>query len=372
MKILHFLDTVNRGGAETLVLDVCRNAPEFGLDISFVHAGGGALEDDFRESGINYFRLQRNLPFDLKLVFALRRIIRENKIDIVHTHQAVETLHALVAAFGTKTKVILTHHGIVPDRKNLLATKFLINRAAHNILVGAASKKVYERDFNFRFPAATSIIYNGVDEKRLHPTGKNLRRELNVSDETLLIGMIGNFYAEPRKDHATLCRALPAVFAEMPSVHCIFAGKVIDGAEAKYEECRQICRENNVSEKVHFLGARNDVPDILDALDVFVCSSFAEGLPIAVNEAMLANVPVILSDIEPLREASNNGEFAEIFPVRNHEILSEKILKLLSNKNLRDVLAIKAHQFAVEKFGIETHLKNLEKLYKKIVNEEID
>ena len=366
MKILHFLDTVNRGGAETLVLDVCRNASEFGLNVSFAHAGGGALENDFRESGVNYFRLQRNLPFDLKLVFALRRIVRENEIDIIHTHQAVETLHALAATFGTQTKVVLTHHGIIPDRKNLLATKFAINRVAHNILVGKASKKVYERDFNFRFPAATSIIYNGVDEKRLRPTGKNLRRELNLPDETVLIGMIGNFYAEPRKDQATLCRALPAVFARMPNVQCICAGKVISGAEAKEEECRRICQGNNIAEKVHFLGARNDVPDILDALDVFVCSSLAEGLPIAVNEAMLANVSVILSDIEPLLEASNDGEFAEIFPVKNHEILCEKILKLLENDDLRTDLAVRAKNFAIEKFSIEAHLANLEKLYRKL------
>ncbi len=369
MKILHFLDTVNRGGAETLVLDVCRNARANGLDVSFVHAGGGALENDFRTSGVEYFRLIRRLPFDFALVFKLRKIIRENEISVIHTHQAVEAMHALFAASGTKTKIVLTHHGIVPDRKNLLATKFLMPRVAHNILVGQASKKVYERDFNFLFPASTSIIYNGVDTRRLQPSGKNLRRELGIADGAKLIGMIGNFYAEPRKDQATLCRALPEIFRRTPDAICIFAGKTVAGAEAKFDECVKICEQNGISQKVYFLGARNDVPDILAALDVFVCSSLAEGLPIAVNEAMLARVPLVVSGIEPLLEATGNGEFAEVFPVQNVDVLSEKVLKLLGDKVMSSDLQNRAAKFAESTFSIRAHLENLEKLYKSLAQE---
>lgn len=366
MKILHFLDTVNRGGAETLVLDVCRNAEKFGLDISFAHAGGGALETDFKHSGFRYFRLHRRLPFDPMLVSALRNLIKDKEINIVHTHQAVEALHALAATFGTKTKVVLTHHGIVPDRKNLLATRFLIPRVAHNILVGNESKKNYEREFNFKFPPATSVIYNGVDEQRLKPSGADFRAELNLPSDALLIGMIGNFYIEPRKDQATICRALPKILKKLPNVHCIFAGKTVAGAEEKLEECIRICAENEISDKVHFLGGRADVPDILDALDIFINSSLAEGLPIAVNEAMLAGVPTILSDIAPLLEASNNGEFAEIFKVGDENDLSEKALKLLNDKDLRQGLAIRAKQFAENSFSIKSHLESLKNLYKKL------
>lgn len=366
MKILHFLDTVNRGGAETLVLDVCRNAEKFGLNVSFAHAGGGALETDFKHSGFRYFRLHRRLPFDPMLVSALRNIIKDKDINIVHTHQAVEALHALAASFGTNTKVVLTHHGIVPDRKNLLATRFLIPRVAHNILVGNESKKNYEREFNFKFPPATSVIYNGVDAQRLKPSGADFRTELNLPNDAFLIGMIGNFYIESRKDQATICRALPKILKELPNVYCVFAGKIVAGAEEKLEECVRICAENNISDKVHFLGGRSDVPDILDALDIFINSSLAEGLPIAVNEAMLARVPTILSDIAPLLEASNNGEFAEIFKVGDENDLSEKVLKLLKDENLKKNSANRAKQFAENNFSIAAHLESLKNLYKKL------
>lgn len=367
MKILHFLDTVNRGGAETLVLDVCRNAPKANLEILFANAGGGALEGDFVNSGARNFRLARRLPFDFALVAELRKIVRENAIDIVHTHQAVEALHALAATFRTKTKVVLTHHGIVPDRKNLLATKFLLPRVAHNVLVGRESRKNYEREFNFKFPPATSVIYNGVDERRLKPSGKNFRRELKISEDDLLIAMVGNFYAEPRKDQLTLCRALPKIFAEMPHARCVFAGKTFAGAEGKFNECVELCRANGIGDKVFFLGARGDVPDILAATDVFVCSSLAEGLPIAVNEAMLVGIPAIVSDIAPLLEASHNGEFAAVFKTQNAADLSEKTLQLLKNVNAREELASRALKFARENFSIEAHLENLKNLYEKLI-----
>jgi glycosyltransferase involved in cell wall biosynthesis len=366
MKILHFLDTVNRGGAETLVLDVCRNARKNGLDIAFAAAGGGALESAFQTSGAKFFRLQRRLPFDLFLVRKLRRIIKENKFDIVHTHQAVEALHALAAALGTKTKVVLTQHGIVPDKKNLLTLKFVMPRVAHNIAVGRASKKTYETELHLRFPPNSSVVYNGVDERRLEPSGKDFRAELNIFKTSFLIGMVGNFYAEPRKDQMTLCRALPQVFAELPDAHCVFAGKVEAGAEEKHEECVRFCRENGIADRVHFLGGRPDVPDILAVLDVFVCSSFKEGLPIAVNEAMLAGVPIVVSDIEPLLEASSDGEFAEVFPVKNAEVLSTKIVRLLRDEAARKDLAARAHQYAKNNFSIEAHLEKLRTLYESL------
>jgi L-malate glycosyltransferase len=209
-------------------------------------------------------------------------------------------------------------------------------------------------------------LYNGVDNKRLTPIGKNLRHELKIDDKAMLFGMIGNFYVAERKDQLTLCEALPKVFAEFPDAHCIFAGGIENGAEEKFAACVKFCKANNFDEKVHFLGVRNDVPDILASLDLFVFSSLHEGLPIALNEAMLAEVPLIVSDIEPLLEATENGKYAEVFQKKNASELSTKIIKLLQNKDLREDYAKRAKVFADETFSIEAHLFNLKSLYKSL------
>jgi glycosyltransferase involved in cell wall biosynthesis len=234
----------------------------------------------------------------------------------------------------------------------------VVSRGLQNWL---AEKDDLDTDKNFQ------VLYNGVDAKRLQPTGKSLKKELNLDEDVLLCGMIGNFYCDPRKDQITVCRALPKIFSIIKNVHCVFAGRTEEGAEDKLQACVDFCEENRIADRVHFLGARTDVPDILDALDLFVFSSLQEGLPIAVNEAMLANVPMIVSDIEPLLEASGNGKYAEVFHTQDALELSEKMLKLLKDKNRREELGKRAFEFARETFSIETHLTNLKALYEDLL-----
>jgi L-malate glycosyltransferase len=156
---------------------------------------------------------------------------------------------------------------------------------------------------------------------------------------------------------------LPRVFGELKNVHCIFAGKIEPGAEDKMAECLNACIENGIAERVHFLGGRADVPDILAALDVFVFSSLHEGLPVAVSEAMLAGVPMIVSDIAPLLEASGDGEYAEVFAVGDDGELAAKLITLLGDQAARESLAERAKRFAFDNFSIDAHLQGLVRLY---------
>ena len=369
MRVLHLLDTLNRGGAEMQALDVYRNARDFGIDLTLVSMKGGAMEEDFRASGADFIKLNRRFPLDLFLASQLRKIIKEREIEIVHAYQAVEGLHLYTAARGLKkVKKVLSFQGFLTDKKNRLALKFLIPRMDANVSVSRGLQR-WHAEIDKLDTENFHLIYNGADAKRLEPSAKSLREELRLDKDSLLIGMVGNFYRAERKDQLTLCDALPRVFAEIPNAHCVFAGKIEDGAEDKAADCINFCIENKIIDRVHFLGARSDVPDILNALDVFVFSSLHEGLPIAVSEAMLAGVPMIVSDIEPLLEATGDGKCAEVFPVKNAEILSDKILKLLKDERLREDLAKRAREFAKENFSIEAHLSELKKLYESLLNQ---
>lgn len=368
MKVLHLLDSVNRGGAEMIALDVCRNAGKFGIDLTVVVTNSGDLEKDFQNSGAEFIRLQRRLPIDLKLVNRLRKIIKEKKIEIVQGYQAVEGLHLHLATVGLNVKKVLSFQGFISSKKDKLTSKFLIPRTDANIFVSRGFEKWVKERLNFNEIPNSHLIYNCSDPERLAPSGKSLRKELNLDENISLLGMIANFQPEPRKDQITVCRALPKVFTERKNVHFIFVGAISPGGKEKFNKCVEICEKNGIAERVHFFGKRDDIPDILDALDIFVFSSLHEGLPIAVTEAMLAGVPVILSDIEQLLEVSDNGKYAEIFPIQNAEILSEKILKLLKDEDLRNDLAEKAKKFAQENFSIEAHLREVKKLYYTLLN----
>lgn len=367
MKVAHLQDSLNRGGAEILALDICRNAKLNNLDLTFITTGDGALKEDFRNSGVEFIELKRTLPIDPKVIFQLRKLIKNRKIDVVHTHQSVEAIHAYLAAKGTTTKIILTHHGYIPDQKNLYALRFLLPRVAQNVVVSRALLNWYAKEINLNFPQNTQVIYNGVDTERLSSQSNKLNAELGLAENSRLFGMIGNFYRDPRKDQLTVCKALPKVFDKIENAYFVFVGKTENGAQEKLEECARFCAEHKISDRVFFLGARSDVPKILNSLDIFVLSSLHEGLPIAVLEAMLAGVSCVLSNIEPLLEVSKRGEYARIFQTQNVEDLAEKIIALAENEHLRLKLAKAAKIYAEENFSIEAHIARLKKLYESTI-----
>ena len=245
--------------------------------------------------------------------------------------------------------------------------KFLIPRTCANVTVSNQFLRWLAEKDKLDTSKKFSVIYNGIDEKRLTSSGKNLKDELNLSDEILLLGMIGNFYAAPRKDQLTVCRALPDFFHRVKNSHFVFVGRAEENSD--YEQCVRFCEENKIADKVSFLGRREDVADILKSLDVFVLSSQHESFGIAAVEAMLCKIPTILSDIEPLLEVSGGGKFAEIFRTKNSSELSEKMIHLAENKNVRDDLKESAFAFAKENFSIKAHLRELKKLYEKILSE---
>jgi len=366
MKVLYILDSLNRGGAEMLALDVCRNARENGLDLSFAATGGGTLEEDFKNSGAPFFRLQRRLPFDLKLVSKLRKIIKENDFDVIHTHQAVASIHAYFAAAGLRSKHVLSFPGFYSDAKNRLTTKFLVPRMSANI---SCSKGLLEwLELSEKLDVSKfGMIYNGVDTKRLDYAGAGLKEELNLPADAFLFGMVSHFYAAPRKDQITLCRAFAKIAAALPDAHLILVGKTEKGAEEKYDECIKIVGENNLQARVHFLGQRDDLAKVVNSLDVYVFSSLHEGLPIALMEAMLARKACILSAIPPHLEVSRNGEFAEVFETQNRDELAEKLVKIAGDDRFRNDLANRAYDFARATFSIEAHLESLKRLYESIV-----
>jgi glycosyltransferase involved in cell wall biosynthesis len=379
MRVLHLLDSLSRGGAETLCLDVCRNARAHGLDLTFAATGGGELEDDFRRSGIPFIRLARTRPLDLKLAGQLRQLIDDRDIDVVHCHQAVEALHAYLATRGRKRdaygrrhliKRVLSFHLCTADAKNSLALKFLAPRMDACVAVSRELLACLEREGKFATGKNFHVVYNGVDAARLAETkgdsGGDLRAELGLTKRELLFGMVGNFYADGRKDQLTVCRALPEVFAEVPEAHFAFAGGHAEDDSRIYEECVTYCREQGIAGRVHFLGKRADVACVLGALDIFVFSSRRDSFGVAVVEAMLAGVPAVVSDIGALLEVTDGGKYASVFRTGDATDLARQLVALANDAARRRAPAEQARGWATREFGIGTHIENLLKLYKSL------
>lgn len=345
-----------------MALDLCRNAGANGLDLTFVATGGGDLEDDFRHSGVEFIRLNRRLPVDLSLASQLRQIIAERKIEVVHSHQPVEALHLHLATRGSEVKRVLTLHGVYAGAKNTLALRFVLPRLHARVLLGKELAAWLGKEQGIDVGTDFIVINNGVDPRRLVVTGRRLRTELGLADEAILCGMVANFYPDRRKDQLTVCQALPQFFNRDPRAQFVFVGSS-NTAPALMEECVSLCRQQNISHRVHFLGQRSDIPDVLISLDLFVLSSRWEGSPISAIEAMMLGVPTVLSDITPLKEVSADGEFAVLFRTGDADDLASKLIQLAGDGEYRARLASLAKVWAIKQYSIETHIAKLLKLY---------
>jgi glycosyltransferase involved in cell wall biosynthesis len=366
-KVLHILDSLNRGGAEIMALDLCCNARANGLDLTFVATGGGDLEAEFSNSTAEFIRLHRRLPVDLGLASQLRRIIRARNIEVVHSHQPVEALHVYLATRGSEVKRVLTLHGVYAGTKNALALRFVLPRMHALVLLGKDLASWLAEQQGVAVGTGFIVINNGVDPRRLPATGRKLRTELGLAADALLCGMVANFYPDRRKDQLTVCKALPQLFERDPRARFVFVGGS-SSAPDLLDECARFCKQQNISDRVHFLGQRSDIPDVLNSLDLFVLSSRWEGSPISAIEAMMLSVPTVLSDIAPLKEVSGDGEFAVLFRTGDADDLASKLIQLAGDGEHRARLAVSAKHWAIQQYGIETHIANLLKLYEHLVS----
>ena len=346
-------------------LDLCRNAAANGLDLSFVATGGGDLEQEFRDSGVDFIRLNRRLPVDLRLASKLRRIIKERNISVVHSHQPVEALHLYLATRGSDVKRVLTLHGVYAGTKNDLALKFVLPRVDARVILGKDLAAWLAKEQGIDANLSFVHINNGVDSARLLSTTGRLRKELGLAEDATLLGMIANFYADRRKDQLTVCKALPKLFARDTAAQFVFVGSST-GAQHLFDECVSFCRQQAISDRVHFLGKRADIPEVLRSLDLFVLSSRWEGSPIAVMEAMMMGVPTVLSDIGPLKDVSSDGRYAVLFRTGDADDLASRLIQIVAEPDSRSRLAAAARQWAMSQFSIETHIANLSRLYKSL------
>jgi len=208
------------------------------------------------------------------------------------------------------------------------------------------------------------IIPNGFDTKLFSLSEKNrssVRSELNISEEAILIGLIGRF--DPLKDHSCYLKAGAKLLSNKREIFFLLAGREVDWQN---RHLRQLIKKLGISEKVFLLGERQDIPRITAALDIAACSSVAEGFPNVIGEAMSCGIPCVVTDVGD--SAWLVGDSGMVVPPRNHEALCEAWLKLIEMGSAkRRVLGEKARKRIENHFSIQKVVKKYEQLYEEQV-----
>jgi len=365
MKVLHVLDRLDRGGTEMLVLDILNFSYKKDLDVYVVAMGNGVLLDEFRKNNSKFFLIQRQYPIDIFAIFKLIKLIRKEKIDVVHCHITTVSLHVYLASFFIKIKLVQSFHGYLESAKKYnRISQFLINQFNANIAVSKGFLKRLKDQSKFNTMKNFHIVYNGVDVLKFNNISVVQREEFKIKENDILFGMVGNFMTW--KDQITICKALPYIISKYPYFKFVFVGAQSKQEPYLYENCVNFCINNNISDNVLFLGQRTDVIKILFTLDGFVFSTVEDTFGLALVEAMMVGLPTIVSDIPPLLEISDNGKYSKIFKLFDHEDLQSKIEELIINVEKRQELGAMGQNWVLSKFTIEKHIQELNKLYQSL------
>jgi glycosyltransferase involved in cell wall biosynthesis len=320
------------------------------------HAAAAQLE----AGGVRPLFLNRG-KWDPRVLRDLLHVIRERGIEIVHTAGMKGILFGRLAARLGGARAIIHLHDTKPMGRILGAVqRRLAGSTGSAIAISHAVAAMAEHDFALS-PQDIHVLYNPLPIERYGPdtaARMSVRRELAIEPDRPVVGVIGRF--APEKGQAAMLRASALILDDEPDAVVLFAGDgVLRG------ECEALARRLGIAPSVRFAGHREDVPEVLAAVDVVAVPSVTEGLGYAAMEAMAAGRPVVAFAVGGLPEVIGDGENGLLVPPGDEPALASAIVRVLRSRLLAEAL-VAGGRARVRHFTVDSHVKKLVEIYERI------
>jgi len=367
LRVLQVVDGFRMGGAEKKLLELVAKLDRRKFEVLVANVGpAGPLEKAFGELGVEIFHFPRRFGFDPLPLWRLFRLMRQRRIDIVQTTLLWADLIGPLAAKCAGVPVVVSwetvsHEGD-PFHNNFqrrVGYEWTMQYVDVIIPVSEAIKRSLMRRRGIP-EHKIRVIHYGVDLKKFHPNGHDQalakRLEFGATDDTVLIGILARL--EPPKGHRFFVEAFSEVVKRFPRARAIFAG---DGSLRA--ELETSIRQAGLGKSIRFLGTRNDVTELLNAIDLFVLPSISEGLPNVLLEAMACQKPVIATDIGGIPEVVRDGENGYLVPPGDSVALQAALLKSFAEPEKWASLAQRGRATVESEFSLEHQVASFEAIF---------
>lgn len=360
MKILQVINSLPTAGAEKLVIEISKKYIDLGhqVDILLLKKCNYSLEDEvFNNTQIKlHFLGERTSIYNPINILKIRKFLKASDYDVLHAH-LFPTFYWVSLALGNYFKglTIHTEHNTTNRRmaNPILGwfDKFIYPNFDYHITISDAVRENLEN--HIKIDSSKIInIYNGVDLKAIEMAQPIDKSEFNLGPENKIILQVSAF--RPQKDQPTLIKALAKLESE---VHLFLAGN----GEMK-DSCIALAQQLKIEERVHFLGIRKDIPQLLKTADIVVLSSFYEGLSLSSVEGLASEKPFIASDVPGLTEVVKDAGL--LFPQGDSDTLAKRINSLFLDKDLYHKTALDCVQRS-KKYDINMMVSKHLELYTK-------
>ncbi|MGM0838450.1 MAG: glycosyltransferase family 4 protein [Bacillota bacterium] len=303
----------------------------------------------------------KNFLFFTFGIAKLFKILINEKIDIIHINSYRSVFYGFMGLFLRK-KIIWHVRDIFNDS---LFKKILPFFASHIICI---SKAVYNQ-FPEKYNRKKTIISNGVDlEEYNNAVTPTLKKELNISSETFLVGMVGRI--DRWKGFHHLLNVIPEIKHKNPNIHYVIVGDEILTKEKGYlEELKQYVKNNNLQNDVSFLGQRTDIPQIMKSLDLFVSCSDNEPFGRVIIESLAMGTPALVNNSGGAAEIVENEICGYKIDLSKTNNLKEKVLWLSVNPKTVEEMGLLGIRRVKEFYTARNTSKKVTNLYSLILNE---
>lgn len=367
MKVAYFLGALNRGGAETLILDICRKHRDVPYDFVCVYRREGNMSDAFKYTRAPIIQIPKKRGY-LRYLLDIRRTLLCENVTLVHSQTPSNTLLLTVALCGTGIKIITSFHGHSFADAVWWKRKIVYAASEKIICVSECEKRYYEAKWRLPKENKLAVVYNGIDFTKFD-SEKSMVESVKCKAESggIRLCMVGNFVKG--RSPLVIVKAINLLCEQgLTNFDFYFVGRKNEKEPWRYEECVKYCEDNNLT-NVHFLGAREDVPELLKTMDGFVYSTKHDTFGIAVIEAMAIGLPVVVNDWDVMTEVcgeTNDG--IRYFRTDDVEGAAAQIEAMLANLEKSKQVAITNAVAVRNKYSIETHIQQIYRIYSEIDN----
>ncbi|MFB1037063.1 MAG: glycosyltransferase [Sinobacterium sp.] len=362
VKVLHITYDMRIGGTEMVIKNLIKgiNHELFDMSIYCIEEPIGPWGRDLESNGIQITAQARQPGFDNSLIFAIRKHIKNNKIDVLHCHQYTPWVYGVLAAFGTKTKVIFTEHGrFYPDSsswKRKLINPWLCRITDHITAISKATKQALVEFENIP-ENRINIVYNGILPPKVDPLKTSeLRKELKIPQDTIVLGTIARF--DPIKNHRMMLEAFALVLKDHPNTVLIIVG---DGEE--HDNILKLIKLLDIKDKVILPGYEPQPQHYLALMDVFLLSSLSEGTSMTLLEAMALGKPCVVTDAGGNKEIISHHQNGVVTANNDAQMFAEGVKKLLADSVTREFYGNNSSMRYSEYFSVDSMTSHFQKFF---------
>jgi len=355
MRILHTEWSDGWGGQEHRIYHEMRGLVARGHEVTLVTRPQCRIREKAAAAGIPVVTLPMRKALDFGSIVALRRLLRENNVEVVNTHSGVDSWIGGLAAKLARTPVLLrTRHLNIPLRRNWL--NFVHYLPDRIITCGETMRRQLIESSGFPEARLVSIA-TGIDFAEFEPRRprREVRQALGLCEVEVMILMVG--ILRTVKGHDTALQAFQILSSKFPDAALVLAG---DGPLLPAME--QLAHTLGIAKRVRFLGFRNDIPDLMGAADVLLLTSRSEGVPQTVTQALGLGLPVVATSVGGVSELVQSEQSGLLIPPGDPDAAADAVRRIIGDPGMAERFRAAGRVRVRQNFSLQAMLDKTERV----------